>query len=171
MPRLRVTAALSLLALVVGAWGTDWLSGFTDDWVGPPPRPGAAAAVRAPRAAHRRSHAAPRVVGAETGATASSMPAPAPPALVPLETPPDPSSWAQLRGHLDGRVVLEVSTDGVGRVSAASVLESSGDPVLDAHALATVRRWRFAVPTGFPDGIHGQLPMRFNSAPRTTPPP
>jgi protein TonB len=167
MPRLRVTTALSLLALLVGTWGTHWLSGFTDDWVGPPPRPGALAAARPTRAAVRhRSHAPPRVLGAET---ATARPAPPAPALVPLETPANPAPWAQLQGHLDGRVVLEVGTDGDGRVTDASVARSSGDPVLDAHALATVRHWRFAVPAGFPQGVHGELPMRFQG-PQATPP-
>jgi protein TonB len=66
-------------------------------------------------------------------------------------------------------VVLEVGTDGDGRVTDASVARSSGDPVLDAHALATVRHWRFAVPAGFPQGVHGELPMRFQG-PQATPP-
>jgi protein TonB len=169
MPRLRVTTALSVLALLIGAWGTDWLSGFTDDWTGPPLRQAAQLAIRAHRTApQRRSHAAPRVIGAQPETVARSAPL-APPALVPLETPPGPSSWAQLRGHLDGRVVLDVATDGGGRVTAAQVIRSSGDPVLDAHALATVRRWRFAVPAGAA-GVHGELPMRFDSSAPSTPP-
>jgi protein TonB len=53
--------------------------------------------------------------------------------------------------------------DGSGRVSAASLSESSGDPVLDAHALRSVRGWRFAVPPDHPDGLSGELPMRFSS--------
>jgi protein TonB len=93
----------------------------------------------------------------------------APPPLVPLDTPPGPSSWTELRGHLDGRVVLEVAIDGSGRVSSAGIAQSSGDPVLDAHAIATVRRWRFAVPAGA-SGVRGQLPMRFESSAPSTPP-
>lgn len=167
MPRLRITAALSLLALLVGIGGTGWLSGFTDDWIGPPARPGAVAALRPPRAAiHHRPHTPPRVLGAEPDAVPTPAPAPS---LVPLETPAGPSSWAELQGHLDGRVVLQVDTDGAGRVTGASVAQSSGDPVLDAHALAIVQRWRFAVPAGFPGGVHGELPIRFQS-PKATPP-
>jgi periplasmic protein TonB len=169
MPRLRVTAALSLLALFVGIGGTDWLSGFTDDWIGPPPRPAAQVVARAHRVALRHhSHAAPRVVGAQPETAARSAPAPSLP-LVPLDTPPGPSSWVQLRGHLDGRVVLDVSTDGSGRVATAQLVQSSGDPVLDAHALATVERWRFAVPAGSA-GVQGELPMRFDSSAPSTPP-
>lgn len=169
MPRLRVTVALSLLALLIGIGGTGWLSGFTDDWTGPPSRPASLAVARSHRASlHPRSHAAPRVVGAQPDVAARPAPV-APPPLVPLDTPPGPSSWAQLRGHLDGRVVLAVATDGNGQVTTAHVAQSSGDPVLDAHALATVRRWRFAVPAGA-SGVRGQLPMRFESSARATPP-
>ncbi|SEI73533.1 energy transducer TonB family protein [Frateuria terrea] len=169
MPRLRITAALSVLALLIGIWGTDWLSGFTDDWIGPPPRPAAQAAARAHRAPVRhRAHAAPRVVGAQPEAAPHPVPV-ASPALVPLDTPPGPSSWVQLRGHLDGRVVLDVATDGTGQVTAARVARSSGDPVLDAHAVATVQRWRFAVPAGAA-GVQGELPMRFDSRAPSTPP-
>ena len=72
-------------------------------------------------------------------------------------------AYDQLRGHLDGRVVMHVSVDGGGRVTAASVAESSGDAVLDAHALRSVRNWRFAVPPDHPDGLSADLPMRFSS--------
>jgi protein TonB len=169
MPRLRVTTALSLLALLIGIGGTGWLSGFTDDWTGPPPRPASLALARSPRVVPQpRSHAAPRVVGAQPDVVARPAPV-APPPLVPLDTPPGPSSWTELRGHLDGRVVLEVAIDGSGRVSSAGIAQSSGDPVLDAHAIATVRRWRFAVPAGA-SGVRGQLPMRFESSAPSTPP-
>jgi protein TonB len=60
-------------------------------------------------------------------------------------------------------VLLHVAVDGGGLVSAARVLESSGDAVLDEHALRSVRGWRFAVPAGHPDGMAGELPMQFSS--------
>src|SRR5690349_2193647 len=111
MPRLRVTTALSLLGLVVGILGTDWLSGFTDDWIGPPPRAAATVVARLHRVPVRhRSHAAPRVVGAQSDTPAPPAPV-APAELVPLDTPAGPASWTELRGHLDGRVVLDVATD------------------------------------------------------------
>lgn len=170
MPRLRVTTALSLLALLIGAWGTHWLSGFTDTWHGPPPRADATLIAQRPFSRpHRRAHAPPHVVGAQTDATTQAAPLPSPPELVPLDTPPGPAPWAELRGHLDGRVVLEVATDASGDVTRVQVAQSSGDPVLDAHAEATVRRWRFAVPAGAA-GAHGQLPMRFDSTASSTPP-
>ncbi len=84
--------------------------------------------------------------------------------LLPLTTPVDASmSWDELRGHLDGRVIVHVAIDGRGRVNAASLAESSGDPVLDEHALRSVRNWHFAVPSDHPDGLSGDLPMHFSS--------
>ena len=169
MPRLRVTTALSLLGLLVGILGTGWLSGFTDDWTGPPPRAASKIVARLHRAPlHQRSHAPLRVVGAQPEATMHPAPA-LPVELVPLDTPPGPSPWASLRGHLDGRVVLDIATDGSGQVTSAGIARSSGDPVLDAHALATVRQWRFAVPAGA-SGVQGELPMRFDSTAPATPP-
>ncbi|MGN2253375.1 energy transducer TonB [Frateuria sp. GZRe12] len=169
MPRLRVTTIFSVLGLVIGILGTDWVSGFTDDWTGPPPHAASRAVARHYRVPLRhRSFAAPRVIGASSENVEHPAPM-ASPELVPLDTPPAPSSWAELRGHLDGRVVLDIDTDGSGRVAAAGIARSSGDPVLDAHALATVRRWRFAVPTGA-SGVQGELPMRFDSTAPSTPP-
>lgn len=170
MLRLRTTTALSLLALLIGIAGVDWLSGLTGGWRGPSPRnPAVAMAHRAHARPSRRAHAPPRVLGTQDEAVARAEPAPAP-ALVPLSTPPGPARYADLRGHLDGRVVLAIATDGLGRVTRAGVEHSSGDPVLDAYALATVQHWRFAVPTDAPDGVQGELPMRFDSGPPATPP-
>jgi protein TonB len=176
VPRLRTTTGLSALALAIGIAGTGWLSTLTVDWPGPPARFAVARLSSAPRAlpSSRRSHAPVRVVhaarppsdlsGAADGdAQADVQPAPAPP-LVPLVMRDDTSQpWDTLRGHLDGRVLVHVEVDGSGRVRAVGVSESSGDPVLDAHALRSVRGWRFAVPPGHPDGISGELPMRFSS--------
>ena len=89
-----------------------------------------------------------------------------PPELVPVSMPVAPVSWSQMEGHLHGRVLLHVSIDGNGRVADATLAASSGDAVLDAHALATVRGWRFAVPADHPDGFSGDLPMRFTSGPQ-----
>ncbi|EIL96986.1 energy transducer TonB [Rhodanobacter thiooxydans] len=176
MFRLRTTTTLSLLALAAGVAGTGWLSEQTSVWPGPPARyvvqidtPTATRARPAQRPAHGRTRVVqvrralpPRVVGDEAQA-AIAAPAPAP-ELVPLATPADSSqSWDELRGHLDGRVRLHVDVDASGWVRAASLAESSGDPVLDQHALRSVRGWRFAVPLDHPDGLSGELPMRFTS--------
>lgn len=175
MFRLRTTTTLSLLALAVGIAGTGWLSTLTTDWPGPPPRYAAARTASAPRAAlpsPRRSHAPARVArtarvpadlsAVDAGVAQASVPPT--PELVPLVMPADTSQpWYELRGHLDGRVLLRVDIDGAGQVRSASVSQSSGDPVLDEHALRSVRGWRFAVPPDRPDGLSGELPMRFSS--------
>lgn len=86
------------------------------------------------------------------------------PELVPVSMPADADQrWTEVRGHLDGLVTLQLDVDATGQVRAANVMQSSGDPQLDAHALHSVRRWRFAVPAGYPDGLRGELPMRFSS--------
>jgi len=179
--RLRTTTSLSLLALAVGIAGTQWLSGFGTGWAGPServagyvpaahrigvpaaPRVAPHRAVRQPRAFAAVAHRAvlPPVVAAAQSETAAS-----PPELVPVSMPVTPVSWSQMEGHLHGRVLLHVSIDGNGRVADAALAASSGDPVLDAHALATVRGWRFAVPADHPDGFSGDLPMRFTSGPQ-----
>ena len=175
MPRLRTTTGLSVLALAIGIVGTGWLSTLTGDWRGPPLQPArahrVAAAARPARSVSRHRHG-PRSVmrayrveaGGSGGIAAAPAAPPAVPELVPLAMPGDTSQgWDALRGHLDGRVVVHVAIDGNGRVDAASLVESSGDPVLDAHALRSVRGWRFAVPLDHPAGISGDLPMRFSS--------
>jgi protein TonB len=80
-----------------------------------------------------------------------------------LATPAADERWDEVRGHLDGRLTVQLRIDGDGRVQHARVLASSGDPILDAHALRSVQGWRFAVPPGYPDGLSGELPMRFSS--------
>lgn len=180
MPRLRTTTGLSALALALGVAGTGWLSALTATGYMPPST--MARVQRAPPSvlAQARRRQKPRVQRTPPAAAmearsyrardtfvAETSPA-TPPAtsaeLVPLTTPADTSlSWEQLRGHLDGRVLLQVSVDGSGRVDAASVAQSSGDELLDAHALRSVRRWRFAVPEGHPDGARGEVPVRFSS--------
>ncbi|MFC5527714.1 energy transducer TonB [Rhodanobacter ginsengisoli] len=173
MLRLRTSSGLSLLALAVGIAGTAWLSTLTAGWHGPAPRVATLSARSASRHAwplpHRR-HGAISVVPARRSAPdrpgrgESLAAAPPPAALLPLAMPSDTSQrWDELRGHLDGRVVLHVDIDDRGRVAAAGISESSGDPVLDEHALRSVRGWRFAVPADHPEGISGELPMRFSS--------
>ncbi len=172
MPRLRTTAALSVLALALGIAGTGWLSSLSAGWSGPPAR---LAVLHAPAARHAlpssRRRQGPfsvlsshRVMAASASGDAQATAIAPSPQLVPLAMPADTSqSWDELRGHLDGRVVLHVEVDGSGRVDSAGLVESSGDPILDAHALRSVRSWRFAVPEDHPDGIGGELPMRFSA--------
>ena len=175
MFRLRTTTTLSLLALAAGIAGTQWLSGFNTGWAGPSERvagylPAAHRAAAPVRAAQHRATRQPRAVAVAHRAvlppvvtTAQAAETAPPPELVPTSMPDAPVSWSRMEGHLSGRVLVHLAVDGSGRVTDASLAESSGDPVLDAHALATVRGWRFAVPDGHPDGLSGDLPMRFTS--------
>jgi len=169
--RLRTSTALSLLALAFGIAGTAWLSAQTAGWRGPS---ALAAAPRAlPRAYHVPSHQPlaaltpawrPRPQASAGDMPGGAAPPSSTPALLPLSTPPDTSlPWDALRGHLDGRAVVHVQVDGSGRVSAVSLAQTSGDPVLDDYALRSVRGWRFVVPPEDPDGLSGDLPMRFSS--------
>jgi periplasmic protein TonB len=176
MLRLRTTTTLSLLALAAGIGGTQWLSGLNTGWAGPSERVAGylpvvrrgVASVRAPvRAApHHAVAVVHRKVLPPVVATAQAAEVASAPELVPLSMPEAPMSWSQMEGHLHGRLLLHISIDGNGRVVDAVLAESSGDPVLDAHALASVRRWRFAVPADRPDGFSGDLPMRFTSGDR-----
>lgn len=171
-PRLRVTSLLSVLALLVGVLGTQWLSGRTGEWAGPRHAVRAVHVAPAPntyRDFARRAHAPPRVIGAlrpRASSDAAAATPPAPPELVPVSMPALSSRYAALQGHLDGSVVLAVRVDGAGRVLDAAVARSSGDAVLDAHARAVVAGWRFAVPPGYPEGFSGELPMRFGATDR-----
>jgi len=173
MLRLRTTTGLSALALVIGIAGTGWLSTLTDQWRGPDsavavqraaqPRHVRFAARHRHRSGDTKRRLRPMATADRAGDARAAIVTP-PPELVPLATPSDDSlPWDELRGHLDGRVVLQIETNGEGRVSAASIVESSGDAVLDDHALRTVRGWRFRVPADHPDGIVGELPMLFSS--------
>lgn len=176
MPRLRTTTALSLLALIAGVAATGWLSGRTEQWLAASPAALLAAPqpARAARPVHghraRASHLAlaparraPAPTRAPPDAASAAAEAAPVPALIPLSTPAAATPYAQLRGHLDGRVLLRVAIDGHGRVEEVAVARSSGDPVLDQHATEVVAGWRFAVPSDHPDGLTGQLPMRFDS--------
>ena len=171
-PRLRVTSLLSLLALLIGVLGTQWLSGRTGEWAGPKHAVRAVHVAPAPNAYRdlaRRAHAPPRVMGMQRPQASSDAAAatpPSPPELVPVSMPALSSRYDALEGHLDGSVVLAVRVDGTGRVLDTAVARSSGDAVLDAHARAVVAGWRFAVPPGYPQGFSGELPMRFGAADR-----
>jgi protein TonB len=159
-----------LLLLVGGIAGTGWLSTLTAGWSGPVSKaPGHHSATIAKASMQRHARAPVHVAKAKVVRTAPQevvpAAAPIPPApLEPVAMPYDTTQpWYRLRGHLDGRVVVHVDTDGRGQVDRASLVESSGDPVLDDHALRSVRGWRFAVPADHPGGVSGELPMRFSS--------
>jgi protein TonB len=173
MFRLRTTTGLSLLALAIGVAGTAWLSDLTAGWAGPDR---VAAKVRAGAPAPKRARAVgPAPVRLPAPAhvthlppveTAQAATAPAEdetPTLTPIEMPSAPVSFFARRVAREGRVVLRLSVDGQGKVMHAAVDQSSGDPALDQEAVQTVQSWRFAVPAGHPEGISGNLPMRFDA--------
>lgn len=162
MLRLRTSLGLSVAALLIGIAGTGWLSSLTAQWREPSDR---VAMVRRTHAAPvnrstaRRGQRPPKVLPShrirrdhviDDGATQTTASA-APATLQPLTTPADTSqTWDQLRGHLDGQLIVQVQVDAAGRVGSASVVASSGDPILDQHALRSVRGWRFVVPRAIP---------------------
>lgn len=176
MLRLRTTTGLSVLAMLIGIAGTGWLSGLTSQWRQPSAR--VATVDRTHATSHKlstphRVHGIVRAVqprhlwrdpSSDHDGTAQAAAIAVTTILQPLSMPEDTSqSWEQLRGHLDGQVIVQLQVDAAGRVGSASVVTSSGDPILDQHALLSVRGWRFAVPPGHPDGVSGELPMRFSS--------
>jgi protein TonB len=167
MPRLRVTAGLSLLALVIGVGGVQWLCDQTYtrvDWPVAVHRPLAAQWVR--HAAVHPKRAPPVVRPHDEPSQAEAVAAPVAassgePTLVPVATPAASLPTSQMEDHAVGNVVLHLTVDGQGEVTHAAVAQSSGDSVLDANALAIAQRWRFAVPADHPQGISGDLPLRF----------
>lgn len=166
MPPLRITTGLSLLALLLGVLGTSWLSVRSGQWAGP--RHAVVAVHTAPparsyRQVSREWHPPPRVIGSERLAVASVAPAGVTPELVPLAMPQLQARYDNVRGHLQGSLVLALTVGADGNVLASAVSRSSGDPVLDAHAQRLVSRWRFAVPADHPHGVRGQLPMHFGA--------
>lgn len=179
MLRLRTTTGLSLLALAMGVGGTAWLSEQTVGWEGPARHVQTAMLASAPvkhhsakalphharqvpeRTAWRAiayAQSRPVMVPSVVDAQAEVLP---PPELVPIAMPSTSVPYEAMRHHLDGRVLLHLTLDGRGYVTDATLAASSGDPTLDAHALDTVRQWRFAVPADRPDGFSGDLRMRF----------
>jgi len=168
MFRLRTTASLSLLALVVGVAGTAWLCTLTDQWKGPA---GVASThsndkMRMMLRRHARPPAATEhaVVAAPRSVPVPARPAETLPTLTPIDMPSLPASWLQRTEFASGRVVLRLTIDGEGRVGQASVAESSGNAGLDDRALRTAERWRFAVPGDHPEGLSGLLVMRFDES-------
>jgi protein TonB len=175
MLRLRTTTSLSALALLVGVAGTGWISSLTAQWREPSDRVAMVERMPVTRRTPPQTHRLHRPVAvvparhawryhpSSDSAGRAAVAAPIT-ALQPLSMPADTSqSWDELRGHLDGQVLVRLRVDGAGRVQGASVIASSGDPILDRHALRSVRAWRFAVPADHPDGLSGELPMRFSS--------
>lgn len=167
--KLRTTASLSLVVLIVGVAGTAWLSSLTDRWPGPDsPRPSQVAHARAQllRRVHPTREARRSVLAAKPHTAAPKPVRPLPlPALTPVDMPAASAAWFGATETASGRVVLHLTVDGKGRVTHASIAQSSGHAALDGRALRTVLSWRFAVPVGHPAGLNGSLVMRFADEP------
>ncbi|RDI99176.1 energy transducer TonB [Dyella solisilvae] len=169
MFRLRTMVGLSALALLVGIAGTAWLSSLTSDWDGPPA--GHAVSHANPIRAVLRRHPRPArtaVAGAHhvlppAAATTRSPAVADPPSLTPVDMPPLAASPWKREPLVNGRVLLRVSVNGAGQVTRAEVAHGSGNAGLDDRALRTVQHWRFAVPADHPDGLTGELLMRFDA--------
>jgi protein TonB len=162
MPRLRVTATLSLLALALGVGATQWLSDRTAGRATPPETGPRTASVHAPHRDH--AHSRRVIVAARPGydvTQAQAAVTPSPVALVPLSTPTTSLPVARTQHHTVGSLVLHLTIDGQGQVIDAAIAQSSGDAVLDANAMDIARHWLFEVPADHPQGVSGDLPMHF----------
>ncbi len=67
-----------------------------------------------------------------------------------------------LQQELEGRVVLRVAIDSSGKVTAASVLRSSGYANLDQAAHQTVKRWRFDPPRRLGIAVRTEIAVPIN---------
>ena len=175
MLRLRTTTTLSVLALVAGVAGTQWLSDQTGGHAQPLAAHVHHALVHRAVAQHavHRQHpvSAGRVTYVAARDASVSLPAAAAVvasrreavAWVPVSMPMSSLPYTQMRNHDTGSLVLHLVVDGQGQVAQASLAQSSGDAVLDANALAIARHWRFAVPADHPQGFSGDLPLSFGA--------
>ncbi|GFZ90131.1 energy transducer TonB [Dyella caseinilytica] len=176
MLRLRTTTSLSVLALIIGVAGTQWLSDQTGNRAESLAAHGVHhAVVHRAVAQHvvRREHPASVRRVTYVSARGPSVPLHAPAATVvprsdavawiPVSMPVSSIPFAQMRNHDAGSLVLHLVVDGQGQVTQATLAQSSGDAVLDANALAIARRWRFAVSADHPQGFSGDLPLSFGS--------
>ena len=123
----------------------------------PPPKPAPPPARAAPAPAKPPQPAArARVEAAPSRAAPAAVPATPKPAPAPAASHADLSAYGDaVRSRIAGRVhypeaarergphgvaVVAFSLDGSGQVLGASIARSAGDPILDADAVATVRR-------------------------------
>lgn len=176
MLRLRTTTSLSLLALSMGVAGTAWLSdqaGGRDDPKLQTSHHVAVHRLLASHVVHRvhqsmkqrvatiTPHHAPSAVTAPVSDVVHSA---EPVAWIPVSMPMSTIPFTRARDHSIGNVVLHLVVDGQGQVTGATLVQSSGDAVLDVNAVAMARHWRFAVPADHPQGFSGDLPLRFTTA-------
>ncbi|MFC1824356.1 energy transducer TonB, partial [Thermodesulfobacteriota bacterium] len=102
----------------------------------------------------------------DMGEKPSPPPTPAPlQEAVPLykqNPPPEYPRLARRRGY-QGRVLLEVLVNQEGKVQDLRLLQSSGFPVLDRAAMASVRKWGFEPGRKGDDAVDMwvKVPVRF----------
>lgn len=147
MLRLRTTAALSLLVVAGGVGMSLWMSAWPR--LQDRPTEAAVAARQDGHAAHTPAgHPPHRPTGHASTLAASVSPAQAKTreSPAPIRSPSPQYPIEALRKQRGGTVLLRVSVDGAGAVTAVDVARSSGDPALDASARETMRQWRFQAP-------------------------
>jgi protein TonB len=176
MLRLRTTTSLSLLVLSMGVAGTAWLSdqtGGRDDPKVQTSHHVAMHRVLAAHVVHRAHESVKRRFAATTPHHASLAVAaavsdvvrhPESIAWIPVSMPMSTIPFARARDHSIGNVVLHLVVNEQGQVTGATLIQSSGDAILDANAVAMAEHWRFAVPADHPRGFSGDLPLSFTTA-------
>lgn len=81
-----------------------------------------------------------------------------------LRNPAPPYPIEARRAKWEGTVLISVEVSAIGRVITAAVANSSGHPILDKAALATVQRWRFSPArlAGQPATATVEVPITFS---------
>lgn len=84
------------------------------------------------------------------------------PPVVSKSRPPIYPAEARQLGQ-QGRVMVRALVDTQGQVAYAEIKESSGHPLLDQAALATVRSWSFTPGTrnGVPEAMWARIPINY----------
>lgn len=84
-----------------------------------------------------------------------------------INTPPPEYPLELACDGIGGTVSLEVTVGTDGSVTGVQTRKSSGQPALDAAALASVQDWRFrpATRNGQPVEVQIAVPMTFNAPP------
>jgi len=109
----------------------------------PRPLPSTAPSPELLTVVRRRETAAEPPPREPTPRPVAPVPAPLVLEVVPGENPAPDYPWIARRRRWEGVVTIRVFVDSVGTVVQASVARSSRHDVLDAAALAAVRRWRY----------------------------
>lgn len=151
--------------MVIGAAGTQWLSEQTAGRATPPETGPRIANIHLSRRSYHPRTAAvrPRYIPAQDEVAATpAVPSSSPLMLQPVAMPVSSLPTSRMEDHAIGNVLLHLTVDGQGQVTAATVAQSSGDQILDTNAMEIARHWRFAVPADHPQGLSGDLPMRFS---------